>query len=136
MSADGVYQAVRGVILANLPEGFVEEHGHYKGMATWVVPKEHGIKTHDRRTAPIVALGERKSYVSLFLMGMYYDPGMSAWLDAAWAASGCPLKRGAASVQLRDLDDIPFDVVADAVSRLTVADVVAFFERWNARPRR
>jgi hypothetical protein len=35
-------------------------------------------------------------------------------------------------VQLRDLDDVPFDVVANAVARLTVDDVIAFFDGWNA----
>ena len=58
--------AVRGVILANLADGFVEEAGHYVGMQTWVVPPERSPKTYDGRTAPIVALGERKSYVFCF----------------------------------------------------------------------
>ena len=133
MSQLGLLAAVRGVIVANIPDGFVEEDGHYRGMATWVVPADRGVKTYDRRTAPIVALGERKSYVSMFLMGLYYDPEMNAWLDQAWTASGCPLDRGAASVRMRHLDDVPLDVVAAAVSRLSVDDVVAFYERWNAR---
>lgn len=125
----GLLQAVRGVVVANIPDGFVLGGQRYVGMETWVVPAERSPKTHDGKPAPIVALGERKSYVSLFLMGLYYDPTMNDWLDRAWRASGCPLRRGAASVQLRDVDDVPFDVLADAVGRLTVDDVIDFYRR-------
>lgn len=133
MSRLDLLAAIRGVIIANLPDGFVEEDGRYVGMQTWVVPSDRSIRTSDRRTATIVAVGERKSYVSLFLMGLYYDPTMSPWLDDAWTSSGCPLDRGKVSMRLRRLDDVPLDVVAAAVGRLTVDDVVDFFRRWNAR---
>ena len=101
-------------------------------MQTWVVPSERTPKMPGNRTAPIVALGERKSYVSLFLMGLYYDPTIDAWLERSWRASGCPLDRGRVSLRLRQLDDVPLDVVAAAVSRVSVDEVVAFFERRRA----
>ena len=129
MSRLALFAAVRGVILANLPDGFVEEAGHYVGMQTWVVPPERSPRMRGGRTVPIVALGDRKSYVSVFLMGLYYDPTMAAWLERSWASSGCPLDRGRVSLRLRQLDDVPFDVVAAAVSRLSVDEVIAFFER-------
>src|SRR5262249_44509680 len=132
MSRLALFAAVRGVILANLPDGFVEEAGHYVGMQTWVVPSERWPKMRGGRTAPIVALGERKSYVSLFLMGLHYDPNMAAWLERSWTSSGCPLNRGRVSLRLRQLDDVPLDVVAAAVSRVSVDEVVAFFERRRA----
>ena len=115
MSRLALFAAVRGVILANLPDGFVEEAGHYVGMQTWVVPSERTPKMPGNRTAPIVALGERNSYVSLFLMGLYYDPTMDAWLERSWRASGCPLDRGRVSLRLRQLDDVPLDVVEHRV---------------------
>jgi hypothetical protein len=133
MSRLGLLQAVRGVVVANIPPGFVADPKHYVGMETWVVPKERAPRTYDKRPPPIVAVGERKSYVSLFLMGLYYDPTMSDWLDREWEASGYTLRRGRASVQLRHPDDVPFDVIAAAVSRLTVDDVLAFFDWWNNR---
>ena len=130
----GLLQAVRGVVEANIPDGFVVGPRHYAGMETWIVDPARAPRTYDGRPPAICAVGERKSYVSLFLMGLYYDPTMNHWLEAEWAASGCPLRRGRASVQLRDVDDVPFDVVAAAVARLSVDDVVGFFDRfWAAR---
>ena len=128
--------AVRGVIVANLQPDIVELP-HYVGMSTWVVAPERSPRTHDRRPLPVLALGERKSYVSLFLPPMFFLPGFAAWLEAAWRGSGCPYRSGKASVQLRDLDDVPLDVVADAVTKLRVDDLVAAFRasfRGSSRP--
>ena len=133
MSRLGLLAEVRGVVLANIPDGFVEESGHYIGMQTWVVSRERLPKTPGGRTVPIVALGERKSYVSLFLMGLHYDPPMNGWLERKWASSGCPLDRGRVSIRLRQLGDVPFEVIAAAVSRLSVDDVIAFHEARSAR---
>jgi hypothetical protein len=102
-------------------------------METWVVPPERSPRTHDGRPLPVCALAERKSYVSLFLMGLYYDPTMNDWLEDAWAASGCELRRGRVSVQLRDVDEVPFDVIAEAVARLSVDDVIARYASRHVR---
>ena len=125
---------MQGVVAANIPDGFVEEPGHYIGMRTWVVPSERSLNSYNRRTVPIVAVGARKSYVSLFLMGLYYDATMNGWLERAWASSGCPLDRGRVAIRLRRFDDVPMDVVAEAVSRLSVDEVVAFFKRRRSAP--
>ena len=124
--------AVHDVIRANVPDGF-EEVDHYVGMTTWAVPAELSPREHGNRPLPVCALGERKSYVSLSLMGLWYDPPMRAWLDGAWrAATGAPIRRGKVALQLRDLDDTPLDVIAQAVSRHTVDDIIGLYERAMA----
>ena len=93
--------AVHDVIRANIPAGF-EEVDHYKGMTTWAVPQDLSPRATGDRPLPVCALGERQSYVSLFLMGLWYDPPMRAWLDRAWqAATGAPIRRGKVALQLR-----------------------------------
>lgn len=123
MAHADVLLAVRGVIDANLAPG-LEVAPRYKGMTTWVVPAARSPKTRDGRPLPVLSLGERQSYVSLFVMAFHYVPGVRDWFDAAWTASGCPLRRGEVALQLRNLDDIAFDVLADLVERLTVDVVV------------
>jgi hypothetical protein len=118
--------AVRGVIGANLQPGIVESP-HYVGMSTWVVTEERSPRTHDSRPLPVIALGERKTYASLFLPPIHFLPGFGPWFESAWRSSGCPYRAGKASVQMKQLDDVPLDVVADAVSRLRVDELVAAF---------
>jgi hypothetical protein len=125
-SRSDIVLAVRGVIVANLQPGIVEG-SHYIGMTRWVVSPELSPRTHDGRPLPVLALGERKTYVSLFVTPVHFLPGFGEWLEAAWLDSGCPYRAGKASVQLRDLDDVPLDVVAEAVTKLRVDDVVPAF---------
>lgn len=127
----GLLQAVRGVIVANIPDGF-ETARHYAGLECWAVPRALTPRSRGRSPLTIVGIGERKSYVSLFLMGLYFDPRMAAWFDGAWRESGCPLDRGVVSVKLRDLDDVPLEVIADAVQWFTVDDLLAAYERDRA----
>ena len=135
MASADVLLAVRGVIDANLPPGYVQAP-RYKAMTTWVVPKERCPTTYDGRPLPVLALGERQSYVSLFVMAFYYVPGLRDWFDNAWEASGCPLRRGEVAVQLRNLDDVAFDVLADLLERLTVDAVVTAYETTFLASRR
>jgi hypothetical protein len=127
VNRNDVVLAVQGVIDANLPTGYVIAP-RYKGMTTWVVPIERCPHTYDGRPLPVLSLGERKSYVSLFVMSFFFMPGLRDWFDAAWRASGCPLQRGEASVQLRRLDDIAFDVLAELFARLTPDAVIAAYD--------
>ena len=127
--------AVRGVIDANLSPGLVQAP-RYKTMTTWVVPLERCPKTIDGRPLPVLALGERQSYVSLFVMAFFYVAGLRDWFDGAWEASGCVLRRGEVAVQLRDLDDIPFDVLAELLRRLTVDAVVDAYQSHRLARRR
>jgi hypothetical protein len=134
VSRADVEQAVRGVIDANLPDGLVIAP-RYRGMTTWVVPLERCPKTYDRRPLPVLALGERTSYVSLLVPALFFMGGVRDWLDAAWQASGCPLTRGEVTLQLRRLDDIPFDVLAELVSKLEVDRVVAAYSHTTTAAR-
>jgi hypothetical protein len=126
-----IVQAVRGVIVANLPDGF-EEVRHYAGLDCWAVPKEMTPRERGSSPLTVMGLGERKTYVSLFVMGLYFDPSKRHAFDRAWKASGCPLRRGKVSVQLRDLDDVPLDVIADAAAWFTPEQLVDAYERDRA----
>ena len=132
VSRADVMVAVEGVVRANLPDGF-EEAPHYKAMLTWVVPLDRSPKTYNNAALPVCALGERKSYVSLYLMALHFDRGMSTWLDRAWNATGCPLDRGKVAIRMRRLDEVPLDVIAEAVARVSVDDLIAGYERVTAR---
>lgn len=130
MSRLDLVQAVRGVVVANLQDGF-EEAPHYKNMSSWVIPDE--ASPHDKGALPVFALGERKSYVSLYVIALHWIPGLRGWLDTAWKATGCPLDRGQVAIRLRRLDETPLDVIAECVAKVTVDDVIAGYLEVMAR---
>jgi hypothetical protein len=64
-----VVEAVRSVILQNLPPGY--EEGVQYGMISYFVPLSRYPNTYNKQPLSYVALASQKNYLSLYLMGIY-----------------------------------------------------------------
>jgi hypothetical protein len=132
--------AVRDVILAHLPEGY-EEIMQY-GMIGYVVPHSlypAGYHCDPRQPVSIAGLGSQKNYMSLYLMCVYGDEPTAEWFRAAYAASGKKLDMGKACVRFKKLDDLPLDVIGQAIARVPVQAYIARYEatlRARGRPKK
>ena len=118
-----VIEAVRAVILENLPDGFVE--GTQFGMLSYHIPLEDFADTDDGRPLGIAALANQKRHMALYLMGIYADEGEKAWFTEAWAATGTKLDMGTSCVRFRDRDDVALDVIGQAIARAGPEDLIA-----------
>jgi hypothetical protein len=108
--------AVRAVILANLPEGYEEAFNW--GMLAYQVPLADYPNTYNGQPMMYAALASQKRYMSLYLMAVYGDEGQRASFEAAYEASGKRLDMGKSCVRFAKLDDLPLDVVGDAIAAL------------------
>ena len=124
-----VVEAVRRTILDHLPDGFVE--GMEFGMLSYHIPLENHPDTYNGRPLGIIALANQKNHVSLYLMGVYGDEDEKAWFTEAWRDTGIKLDMGKSCVRFRTLEGIPLDVVGQAVSRVSAADLIRIHD--NAR---
>ncbi len=82
-------EAVREVILANLPQGY-EEVIQY-GMISYVVPHRlypAGYHCDPKQALTYASLGSQKNHMALYLMCAYGDPATNEWFRQAYAASG------------------------------------------------
>ena len=61
-------------------------------------------------------------------MGVYGDPAERDWFVEAWKATDRKLDMGASCVRFRKVDDVAFDVLAEAVARVTPERLVAAHE--------
>lgn len=122
--------AVRDVILRNLPAGFAEEMRH--GMISYVVPLERYPDTYNGRPLPLASLASQKRHLALYLMGVYGDEGTATWFRERWAETGKRLDMGRSCVRFRRLDDLPLDLVGEAIGRVSLDDFVALSERSRA----
>ena len=123
---------VRDVILANLPEGF--EEGMEFGMISYHVPLERYPKTYNGKPLALAALANQKNYMTLYLMGVYAEEAEATWFRERWTGSGRKLDMGKSCIRIRTLEDVPLDVVAEAIARTSVEDLLAAYERSRARP--
>jgi hypothetical protein len=116
-----VIDAVRGVILANLPKGY-EECMSY-GMIGYVVPHSiypKGYQCNPKLPLPFVNLGSQKNHMALYLMCCYGDPKLKASLENAWTNAGKKFDMGGGCVRFKRLEDVPLEVVGQFVASLPV----------------
>ena len=122
---------VRRLVLDNLPAGF--EEGMQYGMISYVVPLERYPDTYNGEALAVASLANQKRHMAIYLMGVYGDDGNQAWLRERWAATGKKLDMGKSCLRFRKLDDLALDVLAEAIARTSVDDLIAAYERSRAR---
>lgn len=124
-----IIEAVRKVILDHLPEGY-EECMSY-GMIGYVVPHRlypAGYHCDPKLPLPYVNLASQKDYVSLYLMTVYGHPPTEKWFREAWEATGKKLNMGKCCVRFKKLEDVPLEVVGQAIARISVDAYIARVE--------
>ena len=126
-------EAVRTVILDNLPGGYKEAMQF--GMISYVVPLERYPKTYNGQALSYAALASQKNYVSVYLMNIYSDVETERWFTERYRASGKRLDMGKACVRFKKLDDLPLDLIAEAVALTSVDSFIELYEESRARPR-
>ncbi len=129
--------AVRDVILRNLDSDY--EEGMSYGMIGYYVPHRvfpAGYHTDPRQGLPFAALASQKQYMSVYLMGLYCgcvegvsDTSLVRWFRGAWAATGKKLDMGKACIRFKRLDDLPLDVLGEAIRRLPAKLYIAEYEK-------
>jgi hypothetical protein len=115
--------AVRDIVLANLPDGYVEAMNW--GMISYEVPLEVSGKTYNGKPLMYAALGNQKNHMALYLCGLYCRPEIKRTFEAEWARSGKKLNMGAACLRFGKLEDLHLPAVEAAIAAVPVADFIA-----------
>jgi Domain of unknown function (DU1801) len=114
---------VRDVVRRNLPPGFKE--GVSYGMIGWYVPLERFPDTYNGQPLGLAALASQKNYMSLYLNNVYGHLEMETWFRERWAASGKKLDMGKSCVRFKRAEDLPLDVIGEAIARTDLETYLA-----------
>ncbi len=120
-------EAVRDVILENLPEGYEEAMNW--GMITYQVPLSRYPDTYNKQPLMLAALASQKNHMAVYLTGVYADEGSRARFRAAYEATGKRMDMGQSCVRFRRLDDLPLELVGEAIAEYSVDEFIALNER-------
>ncbi len=120
-------RAVAEVVRRNLPEGYQE--GMAFGMIGWYVPLETFPDTYNGQPLGLASLASQKGYMSLYLNNVYTDPATERWFRERWAQTGKPLNMGKSCVRFRRVEDLPLDVIGEAIARSDVDSYVRQHQR-------
>ena len=124
-------QKLRETISKNIPKGF-EETMQY-GMMGYVVP--HSIYPagyHCTPTDPLPFLGiaSQKNHIGFYHMGLYSDPKLLQWFTEEYPkhAKG-KLDMGKSCIRFKNPKNIPFDLLGELTTKMTVKDWIETYER-------
>lgn len=126
--------AVRDVVNANLPDGYVE--GMASGMIGWAIPLEVYPNTYNGRPLGIAALASQKNHMALYLMGLYSSEPELEWFRQQYADRGLKLDLGKSCLRFKRLEDVPLDVIGEAIARVPPASYIERYEAARARTSR
>ena len=119
-------EAVREVILENLPDGYVETMNW--GMIAYEVPLEVYPGTYNRQPLAFAALASQKNHMAVYLTGIYISDEAREEFEAAYRATGKRFDVGKSCVRFRKLDDLPLDLIGETVASLPVDRLIARVE--------
>ncbi len=129
-------EAVRATIKANVDDDI--EEGMQYGMIGFYVPHRvfpAGYHCDPKQPLPFVALASQKRHMSVYLMTTYMDGAQDTWLREAWAKAGKKLDMGKCCIRFRELEDVPLDVLGEAIRRVSTADHIAHYQAALSAPR-
>ncbi len=133
-------ETVRQTVLANVDDK-VEEGMQY-GMIGFYVPHRvfpAGYHCDPKQPLPYIALASQKNYMSLYLMTAYMDQGDEDWLRTRWEATGRKLDMGKCCVRFKRIQDVPLDVLAEAIRRVPTDAHIARYQagltKTGAKPK-
>jgi uncharacterized protein YdhG (YjbR/CyaY superfamily) len=125
-----VISKLRGVIKANLPAGFEEVISY--GMIGYVVPHSiypDGYHCDTKLPLPFLSLASHKNFVAGYHMGVYADPVLLEWFVGEYPKYvKTKLDMGKGYVRLKKMDKIPYKLIGELASKMTVQDWVSLYE--------
>ncbi len=121
---------LRETIKKSIPKGF-EEMMTY-GMIGYVVPLSTypaGYHCNPKLPLCFVNIACQKNFIALHHMGLYGNQTLTDWFVAQYPKhSTSKLDMGKACIRFKKPDQIPFDLIAELMKKMTVKDWIAYYE--------
>ncbi len=117
--------AVRKEIRKNLPKGIVETMNW--GMITYEVPLKTFPDTYNGKPLQYAALASQKNHMAVYLSSVYSDDNNKDWFVNEYTATGKKLDMGKSCVRFKKLDQLPVELIGEAIGRVTLDEFLDFY---------
>ena len=109
---------VRETILNSLPEGYEEVMNW--GMITYQVPLSIYPDTYNGKPLMYAALASQKNHMAVYLTGIYMNEDRRKTFEKEYLATGKRYDAGKSCIRFRKLDDLPLDLISNAIASMSV----------------
>jgi hypothetical protein len=124
-------EKLRNIALKNLPKGFKEVMSY--GMLGYVVPHEiypNGYHCTPELPLPFFNIASQKNSINIYHMVLYGNKEMHDWFVAEYPKHcKSKLDMGKSCVRFKKLDDIPYDLIGELLTKITVEDWIELYEK-------
>lgn len=121
---------LRKTILEHLPAGFTEEMSY--GMIGYVVPHSiypAGYHSNPKLPLPFISIASQKSHIALYHMGLYANQELLDWFISEYEKhSKSKIDMGKSCIRFKKIEQIPYPLIAELVSKMTVKDWISIYE--------
>lgn len=125
-----IMQNLRVIIKDNLPTGF-EEGINYK-MIGYYVPHSiypDGYHCDTSLPLPFMSIASQKNSINLYHSGIYAKKELLDWFVAEYPKhSKRKLDMGKSCIRLKKMDDIPYNLIAELCTKMTVDEWITIYE--------
>lgn len=123
-------QKLRKIIMRNLPPGFQETMNY--GMIGYVVPHSiypDGYHCSPEFPLPFLNIASQKNFIALYHMGIYADEKLLNWFTTEYPKYvKTKLDMGKSCIRFKKIDQIPYDLIAELVQKMSVQDWIDRYE--------
>jgi len=129
------FNKLREVMLANIPNGFVEQMNY--GMIGYVVPHNlypTGYHCNPSAPLPFANIASQKNFIGLYHMGIYSNSEILDWFVKEYPKY-CKLKldMGKSCIRFKKADQIPYGLIAELMQKMTVDEWIHLYEANTKR---
>ncbi len=123
-------ELLRNTMLKNVPKGF--EEGMNYGMIGYYVPHSiypNGYHCKPADPLPFITFASQKNSINFYHMGMYANKELYDWFVAEYPKhSTRKLDMGKSCIRFNKFDEIPFKLLGELVTKISVAEWIATYE--------
>jgi len=123
-------EKLRQVVLDNIPEGF-EETINY-GMIGYVVPHSiypGGYHVDPKLPLPFMNIASQKSHIAVYHSGVYANEDLNKWFQEEYDKRvKTKLNMGKSCIRFKNPAHIPYDLIGELASKLTVQQWIDMYE--------
>lgn len=117
------------VFKTNLPKGFEAQVSY--GHIGFVVPFSiypNGYHCDTNQPLPFINIASQKNHIAIYHMGIYMKPELINWFENEFPKhSSKKLNMGKSCIRFRNTKDIPFDLLGELATKITVDDYVSLY---------
>ena len=124
-------QKIIKVVEDNIPFGYSKIMNY--NMPSFVIP--HSIYPSGYHVTPVLPLpfigvASQKNHIGFYHMGVYADSNLLDWFISEYPKyCKSKLDMGKSCIRFKKMDDIPYELLAELSTKVTIQDWVSIYER-------